>query len=33
MDSRGIRGDTQEKPYGVAREVLADAEQDSNWWI
>jgi hypothetical protein len=33
MDSRGIRVDTQGKPYGVAREALADAEQDSNWWI
>jgi hypothetical protein len=27
MTSRGIRVDTQGKPYGVARETLADAEQ------
>ena len=25
MDSRGSRGDTQEKPGGVARETLTDA--------
>ena len=30
MDSRGSRGDTQGKPCGVAREVLADAMQDGN---
>ena len=33
VDSRGIRGDTQGRPYEVAREALADAAQDSNGWI
>jgi hypothetical protein len=33
VDFRGTRGDTQAKPYEVAREALADAAQDSNRWI
>jgi len=33
MDSRGSRGDTQGKPYEVAREALADAMQDGDGWI
>jgi len=30
VDSRGSRGDTQGKPYGVAWEALADAIQGGN---
>ena len=34
MNSRGIRVDTQWKPYGVAREALADVSTYwDNWWI
>ena len=33
VDSRGIRGDTQGRPYEVAREALTGNVQDSNGGI
>jgi hypothetical protein len=33
VGSRGSRGDTQGKSYGVAREALRGAGQGSNGWI